>query len=113
MINLNKYKKIYILGSILLFLGSTIFINEDISRVFPAILIIIGDGILIAINILSNKTNGILTLICLNIFIVLYYFLIKDKNLGIINNFFIAFIIIFYYKLNHKWYKYDVQSAYD
>lgn len=100
--NLDRYKKIYILGFILLFLGSTIFINDDISRVLPAILIIIGNGILIAMNIISNKTNWIITLICLNIFIVLYYFLVKDKNLGIVNNFFIAFIIMSYYKLNHK-----------
>ena len=100
--NLDRYKKIYILGFILLFLGSTIFINDDISRVLPAILIIIGNGILIAMNILSNKTNWIITLICLNIFIVLYYFLVKDKNLGMVNNFFIAFIIMSYYKLNHK-----------
>lgn len=100
--NLDRYKNIYILGTALLFVGSIIFINDDINRLFPAILIIIGNGILIAMNILSNKTNWILTLICLNIFIVLYYFLVKDKNLGIVNNFFIAFIIMSYYKLNHK-----------
>lgn len=110
--NLDRYKNIYILGTALLFVGSTIFINDDISRLFPAILIIMGNGILIAMNILSKKTNWILTLICLNIFIVLYYFLVRDKNLGIVNNFFIAFIVMSYYKLNHKWYKYVVWSDY-
>lgn len=103
MIILNKYKKLYFLGLILLFLGTVICINDNVNMLFPLVLIVLGNTILVTINILNQKGNKwIFNLFVLNLTLVLYYYLVNDKNLGILNNFLIAFIIMIYYKFNRK-----------
>ena len=103
MIILDKYKKLYFLGLILLFLGTVICINNNVNMLFPLVLIVLGNTILVIINILNKKGNKwIFNLFALNLILVLYYYLVNDKNLGILNNFLIAFIIIIYYIFNRK-----------
>lgn len=84
-------KKTKILGSILLFLGSTIFMNKTADIIFPLTLIILGNIILI-IGIHKNN-YGIINLLLVNTLITIYYLIFRNMNLGLFNNVVIALII--------------------